>query len=313
MNWKALLRKIGPWLITILCFAFLYGRMNGAAAREGLSVGTYLGQVFTSVDWIAWLGLMIPYSLVFVLIDTTVLWRAISWWNARIGFASLLPIRASAYILSILNEQVGKGAIALYLNRREGVSGWELGSTMLVIMLCEFLYLLAWAALGIGLRWDDLPEAMSIFRAVPIVAAAGFAFFLLILAIFRGPLADRIPLASRPIFASFRRARVWQYLVIMALRSPALLAGAWVYSRALGLFGIEVPFWEMLSILPVIFFGTFVPGPFRAVAVSLWPALFPDAPGPMAAFGFVQHNFFVLFNAALGLLFLSRANRELEV
>ena len=31
----------------------------------------------------------------------------------------------------------------------------------------------------------------------------------------------------------------------------------------------------------------------------------------MAAFGFVQHNFFILFNAAIGLLFLPRANREL--
>ena len=31
----------------------------------------------------------------------------------------------------------------------------------------------------------------------------------------------------------------------------------------------------------------------------------------MAIFGFVQHNFFLLFNAAIGLLFLRRANREL--
>jgi hypothetical protein len=31
----------------------------------------------------------------------------------------------------------------------------------------------------------------------------------------------------------------------------------------------------------------------------------------MAAFGFVQHNFFIFFNAAIGMLFLRRANREL--
>ena len=310
---KLLLRKVVPWLITLACFGFLYSRMHGAAAREGLSVVAYLAGVFSSVDWLAWLALMIPYSLVFVLIDTAILWRTISWWNARISFGSLLPVRASAYILSILNEQVGKGAIALYLNRREGVSGWELGSTMLVIMLCEFLYLLAWAAIGIGLRRGELPEAMAIFAVIPWVALGGLVFFLIVLAIFRGPLAGQIPLAERPIFASFRRAKFWQYLVVMALRSPALLAGVWVYSQAIGLFGIEIPFLEMLSILPVIFFGTFVPGPFRAVAVSLWPALFPDAPGPMAAFGFVQHNFFVLFNAALGLLFLPKANRELGI
>jgi hypothetical protein len=31
----------------------------------------------------------------------------------------------------------------------------------------------------------------------------------------------------------------------------------------------------------------------------------------MTTFGFVQHNFFIFFNAAIGLLFLRRANREL--
>jgi hypothetical protein len=31
----------------------------------------------------------------------------------------------------------------------------------------------------------------------------------------------------------------------------------------------------------------------------------------MIAFGFVQHTFFIFFNAAIGLIFLRRANREL--
>jgi hypothetical protein len=39
--------------------------------------------------------------------------------------------------------------------------------------------------------------------------------------------------------------------------------------------------------------------------------LFPGRPGEMTAFGFVQHNFFVLFNAGLGLVFVRRATREL--
>jgi len=47
------------------------------------------------------------------------------------------------------------------------------------------------------------------------------------------------------------------------------------------------------------------------VAVSFWPTVFAEQAGQMAAFGFVQHNSFVLFNAAIGLVFLRRANREL--
>jgi hypothetical protein len=90
-----------------------------------------------------------------------------------------------------------------------------------------------------------------------------------------------------------------------------LLAAAFVYSEVAGLFGVSLSFVDMLGYLPVIFFGTLVPGPFRAVAVTMWPILLPDHAGEMAVFGLVQHNFFVLFNAAIGLLFLRRASREL--
>ena len=70
--------------------------------------------------------------------------------------SKILPIRASAYILSILNEQVGKGAMALYLHRRHGVPGWEVGSSMLFIMFCEFYYLLFWALIGWTISRDVL-------------------------------------------------------------------------------------------------------------------------------------------------------------
>jgi len=79
----------------------------------------------------------------------------------------------------------------------------------------------------------------------------------------------------------------------------------------LRLFGVGAGFFEMLGYLPVIFFGAAVPTPMRAAAITLWVTLFPERPGEMAAFGIVQHNFFIFFNAAIGLLFLRRANREL--
>ena len=95
-----------PWLITAGCFIYLYGRLARAAAAEGSGLGSYLAAIFENVSWSRWLMLMIP-------------------------------IRASAYILSIVNEQVSKGAIALYVSRRHGIPAWEVGSSMLFIMFCE--------------------------------------------------------------------------------------------------------------------------------------------------------------------------------
>ncbi len=97
----------------------------------------------------------------------------------------------------------------------------------------------------------------------------------------------------------------------MVLRSPAMLAAVFVYKHALGLFGVEASYAQMLGYLPVIFFGAATPGPMRTVAITLWVILFPGNEGEMTTFGFVQHNFFIFFNAAIGLLFLRRANREL--
>jgi hypothetical protein len=301
-------QKALPWLITLVCFGFLWSRVHGAAARAGMDVGAYMARVLASVRWGPWLGLMVPYSLLFLLIDTLVIWRVIRWFNAPVRIRDVLPIRASSYILSIVNEQVGKGTIALYMNKRHGIPGWEVGSSMLFIMFCEFYYLLAWATLGYLLSGPTLPTE---FHVIPIVAAAALLFFALWCAFFGGPLGRGVALRDRPILRAFRLARPWQYFAVMLLRSPAMIAAIVVYSIAAGLFGIPVDLRTMAGILPVIFFGAAVPGPMRTVAITMWVMLFPDHVGEVTTFAFLQHNFFVLFNASIGLLFLRRAYREL--
>ena len=62
----SLIKRLIPWLITLACFAFLYTRIAGPAAAQGMSVVAYLTTVFASVNWLAWLALMIPYSLFFL-------------------------------------------------------------------------------------------------------------------------------------------------------------------------------------------------------------------------------------------------------
>jgi hypothetical protein len=122
--WQRLL----PLLITAGCFAYLYSRLSHAAAAEDSGLLPYLLKSFENVSWGRWLALMIPYCFLYLVLDSVVVWSVINWFNAKIRYADILPIRASAYILSLVNEQVSKGAIALYLNRRYGVPGWEVGS-----------------------------------------------------------------------------------------------------------------------------------------------------------------------------------------
>ena len=237
--WQRLL----PFLITAACFAYLYTRLDRGAAAEGSRLLPYLLKSFENVSWTRWLALMIPYCVLFLLFDSLVVWSVIDWFNAKIRYADILPIRASAYILSLVNEQVSKGAIALYLNRRDGVPGWEIGSSMLFIMFCEYYSLMLWATIGVLLRWGSFHPA---FHLIPWIALASAAFFVLFHLFFSGKIGSGIALRDRPIFRAFRLAKVWQYGAVITMRAPPVIAGVVVYTLALRLFGGTVSFGEML-------------------------------------------------------------------
>jgi len=295
-------------VLTVLCFAYLYYRLNGAALREGLSLLDYMAQVFATVDWVPWLFLMVGYSIFYFCIDTRVVTKALNWFIADIKFRDIMPIRASAYIISLFNEQIGKGAMAYYLNKRHETPGWEVGSVMLFIMFCEVFYLLVWAIIGYAISRDSLP---AVFGLIPYIAIGASLVLILWISYFQGRILSSNTFRDRRIFHAFRQAKPWHYGAFFLLRSPALLGAIVVYAVALNLFGVDASFMMIMPYLPVIFFAAAVPTPMRAAAITLWVILFPDNEGQMAAFGFVQHNFFILFNAAIGLVFWRRAQQEL--
>lgn len=295
-------------LLTALCFVYLYYRLNGAAMREGMGMVEYMSQVFANVRWLPWLLLMMSYSLMYFLIDTLVITKALNWFIAPIKYRDIMPIRGSAYIISIFNEQVGKGAMAYYLNKRDKVPGWETGSVMLFMMFCEIFYLMIWATVGFVFTTDILPD---VFGLIPYIAAVAVVFLALWMLYFQGKILPNSTLRDKRILHAFKLAKPWHYGAFFVLRSPAIILAVVVYSIALNLFGVEASFLSMIGVLPVIFFAAAVPTPMRAAAITLWVVLFPENEGQMAAFGFVQHNFFILFNASIGLLFWRRAQREL--
>jgi len=100
-------------LITLACFAYLYYRINGAAAREGLPVMGYMAQVFAAVDWLSWIAVMVGYSLFYFLIDTLVVARALGWFIADIKYKDILPSQRLHHIhLQRTNRQRGDGLLS---------------------------------------------------------------------------------------------------------------------------------------------------------------------------------------------------------
>ncbi|HEX7036195.1 MAG TPA: hypothetical protein VF210_10495 [Pseudomonadales bacterium] len=306
--------RVATWLVTVACFYMVYRRTDGAAAREGLTVIEYLVRFFGEANWLAWLALMIPYSVFFFLVDSHVTWRVVRWFNApSLRLRDILPIRASAYILSLVNEQVGKGAMSLYLYRRYGVSAWEAISSMLLLGLMEIYQLLLFSSVGVISGYEVVQAAsrqIPLDVILPAVFVAATIYLPLHIAYFRGHLLPRLELREQPVVRAFREARPLHYLLVVLFKAPNLIAAIVVYTLSLSLFNVDVSFAEMLAFLPVIFLAAALPLPFHAGALLLWTVLFPEFP-EVGAFSLVMHTFFVLFNAAIGVLFLPKANREL--
>ncbi|MFW6094181.1 MAG: hypothetical protein ACODAC_09425 [Pseudomonadota bacterium] len=313
-TWSNRLYRAATWLLAFACFYLVYRRTEGAAAREGVTVVEYLVRFFGEADWLAWLALMIPYSVFFFLVDSHATWRVVRWFNApALRFTDMLPIRGSAYILSLVNEQVGKGAISLYLLRRYRVPALEAISSMLMLGLVEIYQLLFFSSVGVISGYHVVQAAsrkLPLDVILPAVFAGAVVYLPLHIAYFRGHLAPRTRLRHQPLVRAFREARPLHYLLLLLFKAPNLLGAVVVYTLALDLFNVDVSLAQMLAFLPVIFLAAALPLPFHAGALLLWTVLFPEFP-EVGAFSLVMHTFFVLFNAGIGLVFLPRANREL--
>ena len=306
--------RIGTWLLAAGCFYWVYRSMEAAATQASQSVPEYLVAFFADANWALWLALMMPYSVFFFLVDAHVTWRVVRWFNApELKLGAVLPIRASAYILSLVNEQVGKGAMSLYLLRRHKVPGWQALSSMILLGLMEIYQLLLFSGIGVAADFELVRQASTLLALdmiLPAVMGLAALYLPLHIAYFRSGLFGAGGLRDKPLLVAFRRARPIHYLLIVLCKAPNLIGAVVVYYFALELFNVSVGFGQLLAFLPVIFLAAALPLPFHAGALLLWTVLFPDYP-QVAAFSFVMHTFFVLFNAAIGVLFLPRANREL--
>lgn len=307
--WRAL-----TWVLAAGCFYLVYSRLEVAAARDGLTAWTYLVQFFANANWYAWLAIMVPYSVFFFLVDSHVTWRVVRWFNApSLKLTDVLPIRASAYILSLVNEQVGKGAMTLYLLKRHRVAGWETLSSMFLLGLMEIYQLLFFSAVGMFFYADVVSKAstqLPLDTILPSVFVGALIYLPIHILYFRGYILKGLNLREKPLLRAFREARPMHYALIVLFKAPNLLGGVLVYTVALALFNVPVEVGSMFALLPLIFLAAALPLPFHAGALALWAVLFPDYP-EVGVFSMVMHTFFVLFNAAIGVVFLPRANREL--
>lgn len=256
-------------------------------------------------------ALMLPNTLVYFLWDTLVLSVAIRWFHAPVPYVALLPVRAASYVVAAFNTNLGRGALAAFLSYRLNAPFLELGSTVLFLLLTEYLHLVAWATLGVLLFASEATR--ELLWIPPLVAAA----WLLLLLYMRAPAAGPLFAPRRfSLLRSFRLAPASRYAKLVLLRSPMFFVSLVLHWLAAPAFGVSIPFGAMLIFLPVIFMVAALPITVARLGTTqaAWLLLFGAyAPAPrLLAFSLAAHLAFVLTRAAIGLALLPWAYADLQ-
>jgi hypothetical protein len=265
------------------------------------------GETLAAAAWGRYLLLLVPYSIFYFLVDTFVVQQAVSWFNVPVSYREVLPVRATTYILSLVNTQLGQGGIALYLHRRRGIPFWEVTGTVIFMSFVEVYQLALYSFVG-AMAGGELRGVAPL----PVYAVLA-AYLVLHLWYFSRPRSGRLGQAR--LLTAFRRARPSHYLRLLLYKTPNLLAAVTVHWLAMPLFGMHVPFVTLLTFLPLVFFFAALPiaaahlGPSQAAWVYFFHGAAPDE--RLLGYSLAAHLTFVLMNALIGLVFLRRAAREL--
>lgn len=302
---QSLVARLWPLAVTIVIFTVIFLR---------IPFGRFLGAL-AGARLLPFLGLMATFSLCFFLMDTFVLLKMLRWFHGPIAYRELLPVRASTYLVSIVNTQLAQGALALYIHHRFLTPLGEIGSTVVILILIEVTQLVLFATAGMLAFPAEVPPGLLY---VPLaVAAVWVVLWLATHGVVSLPGGLGRQLRENAIFRTFRRATPGQCLAVLGLKAPIFLLSLLIHNAALGLFGIEIPLLRLLAFLPIVFMMGALPVTVAHLGTSqaAWIFFFNDyaAEADLLAYSLASHLTFMLANGTLGLFFLPKAYADLFV
>ena len=292
--------RLIPVALTIVIFGVIFWRIPFDTFWQAVS-GARLLPFFV---------FMVSFSLCFFLADSAVLTLLIRWFHGPIRYRELLPVRASTYIVSIINTQLAQAALALYLNRRFRTPLGEITSTVILLILLEATNLVFFATVGSVAFPGGTP---AVFFALPVVLAL---IWIAVVRIARGGLGALGRRAGGNVLLStFRKVRLRQGVAILGLKGSVFFLSLLVHAKALTFFGIEIPLLPLLAFLPIVYLVAALPVTVAHLGTSqaAWIFFFGSyaAEADLLAYSLAAHLTFMLANGSFGLIFLPRVYADL--
>jgi Lysylphosphatidylglycerol synthase TM region len=263
----------------------------------------------------------LPFSAFYWMIDSLCLTWVIRRFNAPLSLREIAPIRASMYLVAIINSSLGQGGVAWYLHRRAGIPFLEVLSSILFIALMEVYQLFLFSTVGVIFYRPGSPSQQTIVHVLRIAYTAAWLALVMLIGFFelaRRSERVRARLAAMQLSAlarSFVQARPRDYAIVLAIKAPGFLASLLTQFVALSLYGLSIPFMKLVLFLPLVFLAAALPISIAHLGTSqaAWLVFFSTnaPPAKILAYSLAAHFTFMFCNGLIGLFFLPRATREL--
>jgi hypothetical protein len=304
-------KKIVPYIVTLLIFALIFWRIPMSR----------VGAALEDVPIVKFLGVFLPFSVVYWVVDSVCLTWVVRRFNAPLRLSDIMPIRASMYLLALINTNLGQGGVAWYLHRKAGIPFLEVLSSILFIALMEVYQLFLFSTVGLVFYQSGSPAQNEIVGIMRVVYVVAWLLLVAVIVLFaRARHSDRMRAwISTSRFGSIARtffaARPRDYATVIAIKAPSFLMSLLTQYIALSLYGIAVPFVKLMLFLPLVFLAAALPigvahlGTSQAAWLLFFSANAPSA--KILAYSLAAHFTFMFCNALIGLCFLRRAIREL--
>jgi hypothetical protein len=305
-------KKALPYCGTLLIFALIFWRIPIGKVAESLKQAPVL----------KFIGVILPYSVLYWMIDSACLTWVIGRFNKPLRFREMLPIRASMYVLSLINTNLGQGGVAWYLHRKIQTPFLEILSSILFIALLEVYQLFLFSTAGVILYHPKSAEQTALIHILRIAYTVAWSMLAAIMIFFaqaRRHKDVRTWLSNSragSISRTFVAARPLDYAIVLAIKAPSFVLALLAQHFTLELYGIAIPLAKLVLFLPLVFLAAALPISVAHLGTSqaAWLLFFSaNAPGAkILAYSLAAHFTFMLCNGLLGLLFLPRASRELN-
>lgn len=318
-------RKVVPWLIAVLIFAYLFTQYRP----------TSILMAIRQANLLYFLGLGVTYFIVLYVIDCYTMSRVLGRFGFPVGFRELLPARGVTYLIMNINYPASQAAFAYYLKRTKGVPIFEVMSVFLFIIVIDLYVLMSVAFVGSFFQ-RAVVDGVDIGEYVRMFVLIAYGAFLAALAFWRRWIQRlagsekefRITrwFRSKKLFVVFNDARTVDYLKIALLRSPIHIFIVVFLYFAVHAFYAHVPIVGVISSVPIAFLvGTLpiTPGGLGTTNYAIVKLLSPYVAGSAIDSGsvsggdlllavtiaWVAVNF--LLKSAVGMLWLTKVSNKL--